>query len=80
MEGLNQKANGVPIELPQGVCLFHYCESASFKDSSVLFCGEAQEEVLDISECPKRLWFKNKDGWPIERKITSGQPLFPEPV
>jgi hypothetical protein len=79
MERLNQKANGVPVELPQGICLFHYCEVASFKDAAALFCGEAQKEVLDMTECPLGLWFKKNDGWPVERKIAPDKLLFPEP-
>lgn len=80
MEGLNEKVNGVPVELPQGVCLFHYCKAASFKDKVALFCGEVQTEILDMPECPLGLWFKKKDGWPVERIISSGEPLFPEPT
>jgi hypothetical protein len=79
MDGLSQVSQDAPVELPRGVCFFHYCEAASFKDNVAMFCGEAQEEVLDMTECPLGLWFKNEEGWPIERKIALEEPLFPEP-
>ena len=67
----------LPAELPSGTCLFHFCEAASFKDDAALFCGEEGREVLDMSECPLRLWFKRKDGWPVER--IKREAFFPEP-
>jgi hypothetical protein len=78
MDGVSQMPQGASVELSPGVCFFHYCEAASFKDN-VLFCGEAQKEVLDMTECPLGLWFRSKDGWPIERKIVPEEPIFPEP-
>ena len=80
MDGVSKVSQGAPVKLPPGVCLFHNCEAASFKDNVALFCGEAQKEVLDMTECPLGLWFKNKEGWPIEMKIAPEEPLFPEPA
>jgi hypothetical protein len=80
MDGVSQVSQATPVKLPPGVCFFHYCEAASFKGNMALFCGEVQKEVLDITECPLGLWFKNKEGWPIERKIDPEEPLFPEPA
>ena len=64
------------VALPAGECFFHFCEAASYRDGA-LFCGEQGQEILDMTECPQRLWFKRKDGFPVlrvERKTG-----FPEP-
>jgi hypothetical protein len=52
----------IRVELPPGYCFFDFCEAALFKDNAALFCNEAGQEVLEMSECPLGLWFKGQKG------------------
>jgi hypothetical protein len=55
-----------PLNLPTRICLFHHCDFASYKNAA-LFCGKSGQEIIDLAACPSGLWFKQADGWPVER-------------
>jgi len=54
--------------LVDGVCLFHYCDLASYQ-SAALFCAETKQLVIDMACCPLGLWCKDANGWPVMETI-----------
>jgi len=50
--------------LMDGNCLFHHCNQASYQ-SGTLFCGEKEQPVIDLFDCPFGMWHKEADGWPV---------------